>query len=279
MSKKTISTKDFLKILERHEEAIISNYKEEEDNEEVTIYNAILISPSYFNDISKITFKKCDFTVINTVTFVDCNFVNCNFTESIKNTTFKNCNFTNCKIDTLIENTTFDFGSILSCDFSISRLINTIFNKNSIVNCNFFRVDLIKSYFIDLTDNRYNLFLSLQCPEEGAFIGYKKLCDKSDNEFICKLLIPREAKRSSATTRKCRCSMAKVLEIINIKTNIKVEKVEHIICSFSSGIKKVIYKTGKYVYSDSWDENRWNEYGDGISFFITKEEVMNYCSI
>lgn len=49
-----------------------------------------------------------------------------------------------------------------------------------------------------------------QCPD-GAFIGYKKADGK-----IVKLLIPADAKRSSGTTLKCRCSKAKVLEIQEI---------------------------------------------------------------
>ena len=45
-------------------------------------------------------------------------------------------------------------------------------------------------------------------PEEGSFIAFKKL----QGGIICKLLIPEDAKRSSATTRKCRASKAIVLE-------------------------------------------------------------------
>lgn len=46
--------------------------------------------------------------------------------------------------------------------------------------------------------NENTAFFALCCPEEGSFIGFKKAGGK-----IVKLQIPKSAKRSSATTRKC----------------------------------------------------------------------------
>ena len=54
---------------------------------------------------------------------------------------------------------------------------------------------------------------SINCPEKGSFIGFKKV---SDN-LIVELEITEDALRSSATGRKCRCSKAKVLSITNIE--------------------------------------------------------------
>ena len=51
--------------------------------------------------------------------------------------------------------------------------------------------------------------LYLQCPETGSFTAYKKL----NNNAIATLEIPEEAKRSSATTRKCRAEKVRVLRI------------------------------------------------------------------
>ena len=39
---------------------------------------------------------------------------------------------------------------------------------------------------------------------------------------------------------------------------------------------KFIYKVGKYVSVDNFDENRWNECAPGIHFFITRQEAVNY---
>ena len=52
----------------------------------------------------------------------------------------------------------------------------------------------------------------LVCPEKGSFVGYKKCRDN----LIVKLEIPEDALRSSAITRKCRCSKAKVLSITDL---------------------------------------------------------------
>ena len=43
-------------------------------------------------------------------------------------------------------------------------------------------------------------FIPFNCPDTGAFIGWKKV-----NDYIIKLEIPAKAKRCSATSRKCRC--------------------------------------------------------------------------
>lgn len=108
-------------------------------------------------------------------------------------------------------------------------------------------------------------FLSLQCPEEGSFIGYKKAGDK-----IVKLLITEDSLRSSATSRKCRCSKAKVLSITNIENTKEFNEVE------SDFDKNFIYKVGEIVEVKNFDEDRWNECSSGIHFFITRDEAINY---
>ena len=63
-----------------------------------------------------------------------------------------------------------------------------------------------------------NIFFPMACPEKGSFIAFKKAgC------YIIELFIPSNAKRCSATSRKCRCSKAKVISITTPsgdKTNI-----------------------------------------------------------
>ena len=117
----------------------------------------------------------------------------------------------------------------------------------------------------DVKYNEYTAFLALQCPEEGPFIAFKIV----DN-YIVKLLIPEGAKRSSATTRKCRASKAKVISIYNINTK------ENIYCIENTNYVTTEYKVGEMVYPDSWDEDRWNECSHGIHFFITEQEAINY---
>jgi uncharacterized protein YjbI with pentapeptide repeats len=109
-------------------------------------------------------------------------------------------------------------------------------------------------------------FYNLTCPEEGAFIGWKKAHD-----LIVKLRITQDAKRSSATSRKCRCSKAEVLEIQTIDGSISKE------WSVPSDRDPLfLYTVGKIVEVPDFDENRWNECSSGIHFFITRAEAVNY---
>ena len=109
-------------------------------------------------------------------------------------------------------------------------------------------------------------FYPMQCPEEGAFIGWKKAHDQ-----IVKLEICKDALRSSATSRKCRCSSAKVLAIENIDGS----KYGDVIASNYDPI--FLYKVGKIVKVENFDANRWNECAPGIHFFLTREEAVKYC--
>lgn len=108
-------------------------------------------------------------------------------------------------------------------------------------------------------------FIPLACPSDGAFIGWKKV-----NKCIVKLLIPEDAKRSSATTGKCRCDKAKVLEITCMKTN------EHLVEIANREYAHCVYKVGEMVYPDSFDDDRWSECSHGIHFFINRQEAVEY---
>ena len=112
----------------------------------------------------------------------------------------------------------------------------------------------------------YTAFYPLQCPETGSFIGYKKAADK-----IVMLEICADAKRSSATSRKCRCSKAKVLAITNLDgSESGLSEIE------SDYDEDFIYCVGETVEVPDFDENRWKECTAGIHFFITREEAVKY---
>ena len=121
--------------------------------------------------------------------------------------------------------------------------------------------------------NRANLsgaknvpYIPMVCPEEGDFIGWKRADDK-----IVKLHIPQDALRSSATTRKCRCNKAEVVEIYNIDGTIADERIVN-----SSYDSSFTYEVGKTVEVQDFDTNRWNECTRGIHFFINRQEAINY---
>ena len=101
----------------------------------------------------------------------------------------------------------------------------------------------------------------LQCPETGAFIGWKMV-----GKHIIKLQITEMALRSSATGRKCRCSEALVL---SIDDGALQEVINH---NFS----RTVYKVGEVVRPDRFDTCRWAECTNGIHFFITRKEAEEY---
>lgn len=112
----------------------------------------------------------------------------------------------------------------------------------------------------------YTAFYPLQCPETGSFIGYKKAADK-----IVMLEICADAKRSSATSRKCRCSKAKVLSITHLDgSDSGLTEVR------SNYSKEFVYRVGETVEVPDFDDNRWNECAPGIHFFVTREEAVKY---
>ena len=122
--------------------------------------------------------------------------------------------------------------------------------------------------YADLTSietNMNTIGYNLACPEKGSFIGYKKA-----NGCIVELLILEDSKRSSATTMKCRCDKAKVLDIEDIKTGLKVQVVR------SNYDFNFVYKVGEIVSVENFDNNRWDECSTGIHFFVNKENALNY---
>ena len=120
--------------------------------------------------------------------------------------------------------------------------------------------------YADLYGAKNVPFIPYSCPDFGMFIGYKKA-----SGYIVELEIPEDAKRLSATTRKCRCDKAKVLRILN--TDRTVADVKEAKSDFNSDF---IYKVGEVVSVNNFNEDRWNECGTGIHFFINFQEAVNY---
>ena len=119
--------------------------------------------------------------------------------------------------------------------------------------------------FANLRDTKIDY--PIACPETGSFIGYKKAFYKK----IVKLQICEDAKRSSATTKKCRCSKALVLAIENIDgSDSGLQKIESYF-DFS-----FIYRVGKIIEVSDFDNNRWNECAPGIHFFMDRQDAVDY---
>lgn len=140
-------------------------------------------------------------------------------------------------------------------------------------NADLMGADLNGAYMQEIkTNEETKIDWPMSCPETGAFIAWKKA-----GKYIVKLEIPADAKRSSATTNKCRASKAKVLEIQSIFGT----EIQSIFGTKRNTIKVRsgrggVYMVGAMVYPNRWDDHRWNECSNGIHFFMTREEALEW---
>lgn len=157
---------------------------------------------------------------------------------------------------------------MMGADLRLADFENADLTGAELNSANLLYANLNNTNLENITTNIRTLFLSLQCPEEGSFIGYKVAIGNVER-VIVKLMITEDAKRSSGTTRKCRCNKAKVLDITNFDGTKHYNTAHSIKCS------EFTYNIGEIVESD-FDENRWLDCGKGIHFFITRREAIDY---
>lgn len=183
------------------------------------------------------------------------------------------------------------------CSFHLSHIVKTIFRGVTFEICNFadsWFGDIGESFFIGCrfvdcifsNDSSIEMFqecefvrpqklpyMSMACPDEGEFIGYKKAY--ANGKFvIVTLRIPADAKRSSAFGRKCRCSKAEVIAIESVDN--PELSINTAFSCYSGSENEIAYTVGETVYPDQFDENRWLECSSGIHFFMNKEEAIRY---
>lgn len=144
-------------------------------------------------------------------------------------------------------------------NLSWADLRNCVFYDTDLRDCNFMYANFRGSKNIP--------YIPLQCPSDGAFVGWKKI-----NNVLIKLEIPADAKRSSATTNKCRCDKAKVLGFYNTLGTDELDMTELV----NDKYEECKYVKGEMVYPDSFDEDRWNECSHGIHFFVNKQDAIDY---
>ena len=164
------------------------------------------------------------------------------------------------------------YADLRYADLSNANLSNADLRYADLSNANLSNANLSNANLSNVFYNEATSFFALQCPEEGSFIAYKK-ARSFKGDVIVKLLVTENAKRSSSTTRKCRCSEAKVLSFYDCSHN----ELSNDTFVWSSYDKSFIYKIGEIVKPITpFDDNRWNECSTGIHFFITFDEAKNY---
>jgi len=189
---------------------------------------------------------------------------NANLTNAdLRNAKLRNANLENTNLkyanlrNAYLRDANLEYADLKYADLYNANLENTNLRNANLRNAYLRDVDLTSVKVNYMTQGYFPI-----CPEIGIeFKGYKKV-----KGTIIELLIPKEAKRSNATTRKCRAEYAKVLKIHNDTGELLNDNYE----------PSVLYKEGEIVVPDSYDEDRWNECSNGIHFFLTKEEAENW---
>ena len=119
----------------------------------------------------------------------------------------------------------------------------------------------------DLSGAKYipdNVSATTSIVPDGDLVVYKQLA----NDSIATLKIPKEAKRSNATGRKCRAEYADVLAIQDKEGGAMESGVSWYDNSF-------VYRVGETVHPHEWCEDRWQECAGGIHFYLTRYEAEN----
>lgn len=265
------------------------------NNEEIVGYyiTKFIVKKSF---ITHLKFKNCSFKNVSleycgvmNCFFEDCSFEECKAYDSLflsvhfngivmVNNTFSRDKFEIIKIQSDKE-ISIEENSYINSTFCHCKFSNIDVSNNEFEGCIFKSMTSSKDYGSILKAKpQLCMGLHLNCPEEGSFIGYKKILhlDKDvpleveDREILVKLLITEDAKRSSGYGRKCRASKAKILSMIDIETGKEVS------IGRSMYDLDFIYRAGEIIEVDNFDDDRWNDCSFGIHFFITKQEALDY---
>ena len=218
-------------------------------------------------DLSGAYFEDCKFGLIS---LTECNFENTEFRRCVFNDTiFRRCNFHGARLLTSKFTDTTMYGVNFSCDI--------------VGGCEFNRVRA------DETTS----FFNIMCPEEGSFIGYKKAIlfrrgggNYYEEKILVKLRITEDAKRSSATSYKCRASKVQVIGFMKLRRDENDFMKLHIVDEdfklpsgygvCSSRDQGFLYELGAIIQVPDFDENRWDECAEGIHFFMNKNMARDY---
>jgi hypothetical protein len=149
-------------------------------------------------------------------------------------------------------------GAYLSgADLTGAYLYGANLSGADLTGANLYGADLTGAYLYGANLSGAKLPHFQICPEEGSFIGWKKLT----GGVIAKLLVPAEAKRTSTLVgRKCRAEWVEVLSG----------------CGWDKHTGKTEYVAGKPVHPDKYDGDIRVECTHGIHFFMTRKEAEEY---
>lgn len=186
--------------------------------------------------------------------------------------TFRNVCFDKANLShSSLENSWFENCSFRGTDLRYANLKTCALRQNDLTGANIEGANLYAAVleYAKLEGIIYNeetKWFKLHCPETGPFLGYKKCF----NNRLVQLLIPADAKRTSATMNSCRCSKAKVLTIKSFDYKQEFDE------AWSLVDENFVYRKGQWVEVPDFNEDRWQDSTTGIHFWLTREEALAY---
>lgn len=173
--------------------------------------------------------------------------------------------------DSSVENALFDGCTLHGANFQNANMKTASFRYCDMGECNIKGANLYGAVleYADLegiVSDEMTQWFRLRCPEKGPFLAYKKCV----NDRMVQLLVPADAKRTSATLPSCRCSKAKVLTIKSFDFKENFEE------AWSLVDENFVYKKGEWVEVKDFNEDRWMDSTTGIHFWMSREEAEAY---
>ena len=195
--------------------------------------------------------------------FIDAILVNANFEgANLKNADFScanawsaNFNNTNCK-DAL-----FLSANLTEASFEGAGLEGTSFVQANLTEASLQDTNIITAEF----DNTVGIYPV--CPTEGSFTAWTLAEDSKGNDFLIKAMVPRQAKRSSGTTRKCRTNKLYIDRIFPIDG-------EDVPKSFRLKNRDVKTAVGESLIDNDFEIDRFKTSSVDLYFWISKEEAL-----
>ena len=195
----------------------------------------------------------------------------------LHNINFEVCMFQNVKFDgadlseSSIKNAQLDGCSVRRVNFRNAELWGACMRGCDMTGCDICGADLYAAVLenanlTDVKSDEQTKWFRMHCPETGPILGYKKCV----YDRIVQLLIPADAKRTSATLPTCRCNKAKVL---TIKSFDETEEFDE---AWSLVDENFVYRKGQWVEVKNFNEDRWFDSTTGIHFWMSREEAMKY---
>ncbi len=197
--------------------------------------------------------------------------------KDLHNIDFRVCMFINAVFDganlsaSSMENARLDGCSLRGVNFRNAYLKGACMRGCDMTGCdisgaNLFSAVLERAALDDITSNEDTKWFRMHCPETGPILGYKKCV----NDRLVQLLIPADAKRTSATMPSCRCNKAKVLTIKSFDDTQEFEE------AWSLVDENFVYRKGQWVEVKNFNEDRWFDSTTGIHFWMTKADAIGY---